>query len=249
MIVVLSGEGPSDLGMCTNAQATCEDTDFAPGPMCILLDKLMQSRLQYSVRDVPGAIRYISETALAIKAKERKANRRRFHAPGAKREQETGYFYFNALDFGVLALEAEQQLNDAAIGVLFRDNDPMRSDPATLWSDKWQSMKQGFDRAGFSRGVPMLPNPKSEAWLICAAKKNPFQHCAAMEDLPGNDDAPNSAKTRLAQELGGQRSTQELNEWLDGLDFNADAASEMTSFAAFRGRLQEVLDSLLGRGH
>jgi hypothetical protein len=248
MIVVLSGEGPTDLGSCTNAQGVCSDEDFAPGPMCVLLERLIEPRLQYAVRSVPGVVHYVSERALGEKARERKANGRRFLAPGAKHVQETGYFYANAWDLGAMALEIEQAANDDTIAVLFRDNDPMRSDPATLWSMKWQSMKQGFERAGYPRGIPMLPNPKSEAWLVCAAKEQPFQHCAVLEELSGNDAAPDSAKSRLARELGGVKSAHELNDWLETLDFNAGGACDMPSFSAFHGRLHEVMDTLIGRG-
>ena len=106
-------------------------------------------------------------------------------------------------------------------------------------------MLDGFHRAQFARGVPMLPNPKSEAWLLCAAKKPAFQHCAKYEDVPGNDDAPNSAKVQLASALGGEKSAVELAEWMRSVDFNAAAACAMPSFAAFHDRLQLVLGEML----
>ena len=245
MILVLSGEGPSDLGMCTNAQGRCSDINFQPGPITVLLEQLIGRRLGGALSDNPDAIQFISKARLLEFATKRKANKRSVILPGKKHGLETGYFHANALDLGQASLEIEAELDDTAVAVLFRDHDKMRSDPPALWHQKWKSMLDGFHRAQFPRGVPMLPNPKSEAWLLCAAKKQPFQHCARLEDVPGNDDAPNSAKEQLARALGGEKSALELAEWMRGINFNAAAASAMPSFAAFHDRLQLVLGEML----
>jgi hypothetical protein len=163
-----------------------------------------------------------------------------------KRARETGYFAANAWDLGTAAQELELS-GDIAIAILFRDNDRTRNSAPTTWRIKWDSMLSGFKRAGFDRGVPMLPNPKSEAWLICAAKPQPFQHCAALANLPGNDDAPNSLKDRLAAVFGGRKSAQELCEWMSEHPFEIDGACEMPSFAAFYNRLREVALGATGR--
>lgn len=246
MIVVLSGEGPTDLGRCTNGQGQCSEPDFALGPMAVLLDKLMVPMLGYSLRDLtPDSFRFFSETALSERARQRKAQHRRLVLPGKKHDHETGYFYANAWDLGSAAREMELASGDATVAVLFRDSDPMRSHSAAVWDAKWKSMLDGFLRAGFERGIPMLPKPKSEAWLLSAAKDHPFQHCAALEDLSGNDDSPDSAKDKLAVALGGRKSAQELNEWLDDVVFDVDGASEMLSFSKFYGRLQEVMREIV----
>ncbi len=39
MIVVLSGEGPSDLGTCFNQQGICQVPNFIYAPMIFLVDK------------------------------------------------------------------------------------------------------------------------------------------------------------------------------------------------------------------
>ncbi|MGK5077126.1 hypothetical protein [Janthinobacterium sp. HLX7-2] len=245
MILVLSGEGPSDLGMCTNAQGRCGDNNFQAGPITVLLEQLIAPRLGYTLADHPGAIQLINKAHLIDLAAERKKNKRSMILPGKKHGMETGYFHANALILGQASLEIEAESNDTAMAVLFRDHDKMRSDPPALWQQKWQSMLDGFQRAQFPRGVPMLPNPKSEAWLLCAAKKQPFLHCAKLEDVPGNDDAPDSAKAQLARALGGEKSAIELAEWMRGIQFDAAGASAMPSFAAFHDRLQNVLGDML----
>lgn len=247
MIVVLSGEGQTDLGACSNAQGICSAADFSPGPMCVLLDQLLIEPLGYSLRETtPDVFHFISETALVERARMRKRNPRAFLAPGAKRERETGHFAANAWDLGAAAKEMEAN-GEIAIAVLFRDNDTTRSSAPTTWRIKWDSVLTGFQRAAFERGVPMLPNPKSEAWLMCAAKAQPFQHCAALEDLPGNDDAPNPIKDRLAAALGGHKSAQELCDWLAEHPFEITGACEMPSFAAFYRQLQDAARSAIQR--
>ncbi len=54
------------------------------------------------------------------------------------------------------------------IAVLFRDSDGTASSGRGLWEDKRKSIEDGFGEAGFDYGVPMIPKPKSEAWLLCA---------------------------------------------------------------------------------
>jgi|GEM_PF-2449792 len=46
----------------------------------------------------------------------------------------------------------------------------------------------------------MPPNPKSEAWFLCALKKSqPYQDCARIEAESGNDKAPIPSKPNLSK--------------------------------------------------
>jgi hypothetical protein len=142
-----------------------------------------------------------------------------------------------------IAQKKEQEHNDVAIAVLFHDSDGTRSSATGIWEAKWQSMINGFQRAGFSRGVPMLPKPKSEAWLICAAKNQPYQHCDKLEEeLSGNDMSLNPAKIQLGKLLGFDRepTAEELCDWLEKNPFDFNAC-EMPSFQAFKVELNCVL--------
>ena len=58
-------------------------------------------------------------------------------------------------------------------------------------------MIRGFEDEEFSRGVPMIPKPKSKAWIICAIKDNPYHGCNALEGCSESDNAPNSLKGEL----------------------------------------------------
>lgn len=247
MILILSGEGPTDLGTCNNAQSECREDDFSIGPMGILVDKIIEPMLGYSLRIIPGAIRYISKARLKALAMERKSSKRSMVLRGKYHDHETSYFYVNSWDLGLASLQIQQD-GHSVVAVFFRDCDRMRSDPAQLWKSKFKSVKDGFSRSGFTRGVPMIANPKSEAWLLCYAKEQPFQHCADLENISGNDDAPHPAKVQLAAALGGEKNAGELCEWIDELAFDLDGACTMPSFSAFSECLHEVVRDVIARG-
>jgi len=245
MIVILSGEGPTDLGQCNDAQAICSDEHFQIGPMTVLVDQILEQRLLYSPKSIPGCFQYVSEAALKDRELLRKNERKNSSFVGKKRDQETGYFYINAWMLGNIALEMEFSHTDQAIAILFRDCDGTRSTKKGLWEAKWKSMVDGFIRSKFTRGVPMLPKPKSEAWLICAVKNQPYQRCDELENLSGNDDSPNSAKNMLDGIFGEHKSAAELCEWLNDNRFDIDRASDMPSFKKFREELNRALDEVL----
>jgi len=243
MIVLLSGEGSTDLGHCNNAQGQCRGEDFDIGPMTLLLDRLIEnSRLGYSLLGLPEAYCYVDETALEQRVADRKRQRKNPSLVGKKHGEETGYFYINAWMLGEIAQEHEAEANDMSIAVLFRDCDGTRSAKPGIWRDKWKSMEQGFLRAQFERGVPMLPKPKSEAWLLCAAKPNPYQNCADLENsLSGNDASPNSAKQQLGTILP-DTSASGLKTWVETtLDIDR---IDMPSFNQFKQSLTQVIESL-----
>lgn len=182
---------------------------------------------------------------MSVYERQLKENHRAVVLPGKKGAKETAYFYKNAWALGDWAISMEQAHEDKGIAVLFRDCDGTRSTGNSLWREKWDSMRRGFQRSGYSRGVPMLPKPKSEAWLLCAAKKSPYQNCAALEDLSGNDNSPNAAKKKLDAAFGGHRTGAELCDWLEENLFDSAKAGSMPSYAAFHDRLLEAVADVL----
>lgn len=241
MIVVLSGEGPTDLGQCVNGQDRCQLPEFAYGAMTVITDALLTEALGYSLLEcTPDRYVYLSEQKLqAFSANYRSAHRSSMSLVGKHRGLETGYFFHNAWMLGLLTQEEAIEFSDTAIAVLFRDAD---CTDKTEFEKKRQSMCDGFRRSGLGeRGVAMLPKPKSEAWLLCAAQEQPYQHCARLEELPGNDDSPNSAKQRLETALARQgydSSAQQQRDWLTEKGFDADAvAAQMPSFNEFKTAL------------
>ena len=249
MIVVLSGEGQTDLGCCTFGHGECRIPKFEYGPMTLLADSVIAEDMGYSVLDTtPQNYIYISEKRLEELENARKQNQRKIFLPGKKSYPETGYFHVNAWMLG----EAAQQISHVegdkdVIAILFRDTDGTRSTARGLWDKKWASMISGFDRSGLNiRGVPMLPKPKSEAWLLCAMKEQSYQHCRQLEELSGNDDSSHPAKQLLQEALGAVPSQRNLVDWIKehGFDWSR-ASSQMFSLSEFVNRLRDALDIVL----
>jgi hypothetical protein len=244
MIVIFSGEGPSDLGKSATGTSPCCGADFIPGPMAALVDNAIEARFDYSLF-APGMVSawFIAETVLAQHAKDR--SKRSVAFRGSKQpDAETAYFYINAEMLGLFAKEKEQEFNDKSIAVLFRDHDGTRSALASLWASKAKSIADGFKRAQYNRGVAMLPKPKSEAWLLCVAKNQTPHDCAKLEDLPGNDAAPYSAKQQLNQAHGRHLSATELYEWVKQSKPDFDHLNAMPSFARFNKDLNSAFTAL-----
>lgn len=242
MRLLLSGEGPTDLGVCGNAQGRCEGADFKQGAMTKLIIQLLEPLLGYSLADFPDSLSYVSETALCDQTKA--MPRRLQPTRGKKKGAEMGYFYGNAMTLGRMAINLAHEAGEAVVAVFFRDTDGTRSSHAGLWADKWQSVCDGFKAAEFEHGVPMLPKPKSEVWLLCVAGANPGGACAHLEDLSGNDASPNSAKAQLEAALGHHHGGNELADWLANQHVDIGRLETMPSFQAFHQALTHAVRTL-----
>lgn len=249
MIILISGEGVTDVGTCTTATGVCEGEEFSPGPMAHLVDRLLESTWGYSPLE-QQAMRYVSESHLArrgdaLPAADRRPARQ-VTLPGKKRAKETAYFYLNALALARIAQATETTENRSTMAVLFRDADGTRSTVKGLWEKKVESMQGGFARAGYERGVPMIPKPKSEAWLLCALQAKPYLHCQRLENISGNDDSPNSAKKQLDAALATRRKTHaDLPDLATDGTIDVTRLSEMPSFHAFQQRLLIVAKAMV----
>ncbi|QGH60231.1 hypothetical protein [Serratia proteamaculans] len=236
MIVVLSGEGPSDLGCCRNDQGQCQHPNFLPGPMTCFVDKEIERSIDYSLLEItPEQYIFISKIELINAAQRLRENKKSMSLTGKRRPGvETGFFYLNARMLGEITRHLAEEHDDQAIAVLFRDCDGTRSDNASLWQDKVNSIRHGFSDAGLgSRGVAMVPKPKSEAWMLCVLRDN-YQQCARLESLSGNDNVPNSAKAQLTTALNGEASTVAQLQHLDATVIDTDRlAEQMPSYGEF----------------
>jgi hypothetical protein len=238
MFFLLSGEGVTDMGAGKKHTGVCEGDDFLVGPMAIIVAQAVEPSYGFSILDV-GCCGYVSEAYVAERAGELKAARKGMRLPGKKRAKETRYFFNNARILLRIAREEEKTRKDEVVAILFRDSDGTASAGRGLWEEKRQSMLDGFDEEEFLKGVPMIPKPKSEAWLICALKKHPYQNCQALEDRSGNDNSPNSLKGELAEILAEEVTPDLLCERVRN-NVNIDKI-KMPSFKAFRDRLDEVI--------
>ncbi len=245
MKLMLSGEGPTDIGRTRLAPG---GPVFEPGPMSEIIDWLIDDQLQISLFELDQmgspCIRHLTEGELAC------ANvpPRPKLLPGTMRPQGEAGTTAHAYVLGCLARAEAVAAQEPVVAVLFRDSDGTRSAPKGLWQGKVDAINQGFHLASFDAGVPMVPRPKSEAWLLCALKANPYQHCESLEDAPGNDRSPNALKPRLAAQMGVVNpSGDEQAEWVRTGRVDPTQI-DMPSFNVFAERLEDVLNQVTAHG-
>jgi hypothetical protein len=162
MIVVLSGEGSTDLGTSKSGSDTAGGADLLPGPLAWMVDHLIEgggpnkAGRGYSVIDTDACL-LVSKARLVAFATELKPLKRKSLAlPGRRRAKETAYFYENARALAGIAAELAKERQDEVIAVLFRDADETASAGRGLWGDKCQSILNGFAAEKFESGVPMI---------------------------------------------------------------------------------------------
>lgn len=241
MILLVSGEGARDIGACCNGQGECSGTDFRPGPMAVIIDKLVEPIANDSWIGL-GAMDFISRSKLSSLSRELP-----MALPGKKREPETIPLFKNARALAKLAQKSACYNKTPTGAVLFHDTDGTHSTKQGLFEKKWQAMEDGFNAAQFDYGVPMVPKPKSEAWLLCALKSNPYQSCARLEELlPGNDSAIHPAKAQLGLALTASRKqVSDLADMVTDGTINPNRI-DMPSFNRFKERLEWVTRAMLG---
>lgn len=245
MYLLLSGEGPGDIGHCAPPENDAE-LQYRPGPMAWFIDQLIEHQLGYEFSHIEcEQVEFVSKTFLAEEKHTLPKRRKSMGLPGKGRSRETKYYFENARTLAKLAKAKSEQLGEPVIAVLFRDADGTASAGRGEWQDKFDSMLRGFATENFDHGVPMLPKPKSEAWLLCAVKDAPYQHCAILENESGNDDSPNSLKAQLAGALNDENSTSQINDQV--LDRQIDVMRiDMPSFNQFKEELSKCVQRVAG---
>ncbi len=218
MIVVASGEGPSDLGGGYGGENRY-------GPVACLLQPL-------GVPLSPDAEwRWTSKGDLK--------GHSRMMLPGKKNKPGGAHFRANALGLANIA----KSLDEPNCAVLFRDSDSTLSSPKQQWEEQWCSFEAGFAEAEYSNWIGLLARPKSEAWLLCGMQEHPYQNCAKLENMPGNDASPKAPKRVLAEaatKRGIGTTALELADWVrqnPGLAEKID----MPSWQKTRDRVTAVL--------
>jgi hypothetical protein len=199
MYLLLSGEGKTDIGRCMPSADCCEASQFEAGAMAIFIDQLIEQQLGYEYSHLDfKQVSFLSKAYLTNNRQSLKSRPKSMSLRGKKKFKETQYYYKNARTLAVAAKQKSIQVNDNVIAVLFRDADGTASAGRGMWQAKVNSMVKGFADEDYAElGLPMMPMPKSEAWLLCAVKDYPYQHCDLLEKESGNDDAPNPLKEQL----------------------------------------------------
>lgn len=249
MYLLLSGEGKSDMGACYPAQEQCEGEQFKAGAMAVIVDQLVELSQGYDFSHLDNErVCFVSENCLADNKLQPIKKPKSAKIRGKKRPKETLYFFENARVLADLAKNKAEQIDDQIVAVLFRDSDGTASAGRGDWNTKRNSMIQGFEAEEFEWGVAMIPNPKSEAWLLCALKDNPYQHCSQLEEVTGNDDGKTPLKSQLAEVLNEQNSVANINQMLRDKRIDIERI-DMPSFIVFKERLDNVVQDVTGTYH
>jgi hypothetical protein len=230
MFLILSGEGETDIG--TN------DKEF--GPMTKLIDNWIAHKIGYSfIKEETYTI--ISKTELTKETKSIKAQSRK----GVNADYETTEFFKRARALSIIAHRKKKDLSNETplIVILFVDSDGRSSSKKNKWAIRSKSILDGFNREKLATGVPMIPIPISEAWILCALKNN-YKHCAKLEDESGSKKSPKSLKKQLEDHLREPETRILLNNKIDDGEIDIDRI-DMDSMNEFKQRLNEVLDGLL----
>ena len=228
MHLVLSGEGNSDIGKLSYAS-----NEFIPASMYYLIDKIIEKKLGYSFYELtPQLITFIPKVELV------KIGKKLPPYTSKKIKKGQALFLVNAIALAKVAKEKSNELDDEdVIAILFRDSDGTNSTSKGMWEDKIASIENGFKMEKFTKGVGMIPKPKSEAWLICALKDKPYQQCEKLEDRSGNDDSPYNLKDEL-ERFGFELEI--INEMIQDGRIDIEKI-EMPSFRYFESKLKELL--------
>ena len=239
--IVITGEGPTDMGYSRSGQGIARGDDFGIGPMGLLLLKQLNRLLpewnRYLITwQQPGT--FCTLVADGVLGKQSKAGKK--IRPSKKVAKGYAEHAQRAAALAQFARENEQQL-----AVYFHDTDGTRSQlqqDGQRQQKMTTAIKEGFKTEQFAeQGIAMIPKPTSEAWLICALKEHPYQHCAELEqNLSGNDKAGARApKVQLANILNNPDYNREtLIQCVEKLD---PEALEMPSYQDFREQLNQAV--------
>ena len=245
--MVVTGEGPTDMGICNNQAQVCLGADYDIGPVTLLLVKLLERHLpawnadQLDCDHPESFVTFIYRNWFndQPKAKNRvwlsKKVRQNFaeHAPKAE----------------ALAIYAKENCHQ--IAAYFHDTDgtlkELEDDPQRR-TNLVNAINAGFRAAEFSEcGVPVVPKPTSEAWFLCAVKAEPYQHCGSLEtNLSGNVRSPErSPKRCLSEALGNSEyGREELCEKARSIEIER---LDIPSFNELRTDMKRAIRSVCGQ--
>ena len=210
---------------------------FLPGPMACFVDQWLKRKTGDSLLEI-GMLRLIPKRELK--------NRRKSFRPLARRGKKsppgTRFFFNNARALAQIAFEYQRDEEIEVMAVLFRDSDDSSSSGRGLWQDKRESMLKGFTRQNFLYGVPMVPRPISEAWLLCALRDR-YRRCDRLEDESGRRRSANPLKKQSEKHLGEPPTRELMVTKIEQGELDVRRIT-MPSMMAFKERCDEVLDLL-----
>ncbi|WP_042011556.1 hypothetical protein [Aeromonas fluvialis] len=245
--LLVYGEGPTDMGGSRNAQAYAHGVDLQVGPMLRLAHRLLGRHLpDWNADQFDWQQEHAIPSVLVAKA-EMATRTRAGKFKLLSKDVKQGYLIHSkrAAVLGELAQQTGS-FTEAQLAIYFHDTDGTNRDPHDP-HDLVQAVNEGFRAAGFAgRGVAMVPQPTSEAWLICSCKPDAYQHCAQLETrLSGNDRSPDRApKLVLGHHL--RNTDYHRGDLLPVVNAIELDRLDMPTFNQFRDDLKQGIRNLCG---
>lgn len=246
--LIVTGEGPTDMGCCENQLNVCSCHDYQIGPVAILVSRLLERYLpewnadQLEFQNPESFTTFVYRFRLSQIAKEKQLIR------PSKKGVRSGFVEHAQR---AAALGDYAKLNGFQIAAYFHDTDGTRSelrDDPHRRENLVKAINEGFRAVDFSEcGIAVVPKPTSEAWFLCARKVEPYQHCDILEtELSGNDRSPQRAPKKLLAEA---LSIEELDrKILCEIARQVDIERiDMNSFNAVRDSLRQAITTICGQ--
>ena len=229
MLILVSGEGSTDIGVASpGITGLCPPGSWEPGPMALFIDRFVEKFFNFSPLDC-YSMWLINETSLNAISKKIKPMQ-------ASRDI---YFKKNSKALLAVSYKLSKETECDVLPILFRDTDGSQSQQRKrLWTGKRKSIANCIN-PNEMYVCPMLPNPKSEAWLLCPLKNN-YNSCARLECLSGNDASPNSAKALLQECLNEEVSREVLNKLIENGNIDPNLIN-MPSINVYKKDMQQVV--------
>ncbi len=240
MILIVSGEGPTDIGRSKTGRGECGGDDFEPGPMAVLIEKLADAKAGFDF--AAASMEFVSEARRLEIARQEFSGK--FFRGKKRRDYEEGYYFNEARALAFLAKRKATEAKCRVAPILFRDSD---SNDRAGYDIVRKSIRDGFNAEDLEElGVAMVPKPTSEAWLICALQAAPYQNCAALEEtLSGSGAGKRPAKGILKQLLDARGKTlSDLHDLINQGEISAGHI-RMPSYDDFREDLERAVTRLM----
>lgn len=235
--IIVSGEGATDLGISTTGEGVSLGGDILVGPMLAIIYRLIYMYspdwfrdLHDWTSDVPIRTYLVSRSERARVSRNLKPNLFQTHTCGRGGIEHTKAAW-------ALAKIAEDK--GASLAIYFHDTDGTRS--VLQRTPKLREIIESSAEKGFAStpeiiGIPMVPKPTSEAWMICHSKQPAYSYCHVLEqDLSGNKDAPERSPKIILEKLCGNISREVLLDVAGNLDLDR---LDMPSFNSFRDKMK-----------
>ncbi|MDR3199756.1 MAG: hypothetical protein LBU34_17965, partial [Planctomycetaceae bacterium] len=220
----------------------CTGENYLHGPLALFVNEIVFEKLKFHPIESQVCI-YVSKLYLKQYFDNLKPLKKfKFPRGEIKYDQGTKYFRNNARALAAIAKKIAGEKNDNVVAILFRDSDSKNSSETEEWEKKRDSMLNGFLDENFRHGVPMLPKPVSEAWILCAVYRgeNPNRNCNDLEEQKHGDRTDHALKHELREKLGSRPTRESLNEKIQSGEINLNNIN-LPSFNRFKERLTRVI--------